>query len=110
MSISSDGCQATIPPFLGRPGLYLEGSVSPALSDVDIRIVAAGESINAPLLKGELALETKTGADGSFIGGPLYDDTSYHVEASKVCAIFKHKLLISGCLIYWMSPNSIMVA
>ncbi|KAJ8623402.1 hypothetical protein MRB53_031931 [Persea americana] len=83
VSISTAGCQATIPPFVGRPGLYIEGSVSPALSDVDIRIVAAGESVNAPLLKGELALETKTGVDGSFIGGPLYDDTNYRVEASK---------------------------
>ncbi|XP_077219224.1 carbohydrate-binding-like fold isoform X2 [Tasmannia lanceolata] len=83
VSVTSDGCQATIPPFVGRLGLYMEGSVSPALSGVDIRIVAAEESSNAPLQKGELALETKTGSDGFFIGGPLYDDTSYNVEASK---------------------------
>lgn len=103
MSISTAGCQATIPPFVGRPGLYIEGSVSPALSGVDIRIVAAGESVNAPLLKGELALETKTGVDGSFIGGPLYDDTNYRVDASKVCVIFLYKLLVNGCLIYFIS-------
>ncbi|XP_058077025.1 uncharacterized protein LOC131225505 [Magnolia sinica] len=83
VSVTTDGCQATIMPFVGRLGLYIEGSVSPALSGVDIRIVAAGESSNALLQKGELALETKTGPDGFFIGGPLYDDTSYSVEASK---------------------------
>ena len=71
-------------PIIGRTGLYLEGSVSPAISDVSIRIFAEGNSLNAPLQKGELALEVKTGADGLFISGPLYDDTTYNVEASKV--------------------------
>ncbi|KAL5996452.1 hypothetical protein ACLOJK_026531 [Asimina triloba] len=83
VSVTTDACQAAIPPFIGRLGLYVEGSVSPALSGVNIRIIAGGASSNALLQKGELALETKTGADGFFIGGPLYDDTSYTVEASK---------------------------
>lgn len=83
VSVTTDCCQPPIPPFVGRLGLYIEGSVSPALPGVDIRILAAGDSSNAPLMKGELASETKTGEDGFFIGGPLYDDTSYNVEASK---------------------------
>lgn len=83
VSVTNDGCQAPIPPFSGRLGLYIEGSVSPPLSDVYIRIVASGDSSNAPLKKGELALETTSGEDGLFIGGPLYDDISYNVEASK---------------------------
>ncbi|GMH30789.1 hypothetical protein Nepgr_032632 [Nepenthes gracilis] len=83
VSIIHDGCQDLIPSFFGRLGLYIEGSVSPPLSDVNIRIVAAGDSYNAQLKKGELALEATTGPDGIFIGGPLYNDINYTVEASK---------------------------
>ncbi|XP_059659411.1 uncharacterized protein LOC132306162 [Cornus florida] len=81
--VTHNGCQSSIPPFSGRLGLYIEGSVSPPLSGVHIRLIAAGDSSNAPLKKGELALETTTGADGFFVGGPLYDDIIYTTEASK---------------------------
>lgn len=64
--------------------MYLEGSVSPPLSGVSIRIIAAGESSNVPLHKGDLALATETRSDGSFSAGPLYDDITYNIEASKV--------------------------
>uniref|UniRef100_A0A5B7C2M8 Putative nodal modulator 1 n=1 Tax=Davidia involucrata TaxID=16924 RepID=A0A5B7C2M8_DAVIN len=83
VSVSHNGCQASIPPFSGRLGLYIEGSVSPPLSGVYIRIIAVGDSHNAPLKKGDLALETTTGTDGFFVGGPLYDDITYSIEASK---------------------------
>ncbi|KAK9281445.1 hypothetical protein L1049_004347 [Liquidambar formosana] len=83
VSVINDGCQALIPPFSGRLGLYIEGSVSPPLPGVYVRIIAAGDSSNAPLKRGELALETTTGTDGIFVGGPLYDDVVYSVEASK---------------------------
>ncbi|KAM0954506.1 putative carboxypeptidase-like, regulatory domain superfamily, immunoglobulin-like protein [Dioscorea sansibarensis] len=82
VSVSSDGCQSDISPIAGRFGLYISGSVSPALSGVDIKILASGDSRNAPLKEGDLALDAKTGEDGSFVAGPLYDDTSYKVEAS----------------------------
>ena len=82
--MTHDGCQASVPPFSGRPGLYIEGSVSPPLSGDYIKIIAAGDSHNAPFKKGDLALETTTGTDGLFVGGPLYDDISYNIEASKV--------------------------
>lgn len=82
--MSEDSCQALIPPFLGRLGLYIEGSVSPPLSDVYIRITAAGDSLNAPIKISEVVLETTTGEDGLFVGGPLYDDIAYNIEASKV--------------------------
>lgn len=36
----------------------------------------------------EVVHETSTGEDGVFIGGPLYDDITYNVEASKVCLVF----------------------
>ncbi|KAI4319166.1 hypothetical protein MLD38_032798 [Melastoma candidum] len=81
--VKSDGCQSEIAPFSGRVGLYIEGSVSPALAGVDIKILAAGDSQYISLRKGESAIQTITGKDGSFVGGPLYDDIAYTVEASK---------------------------
>lgn len=82
VTVSQNGCQAAIPLFSGRLGLYIEGSVSPPLSDVYIRIIAGADSQNA-LKADEVVLETTTGEDGVFIGGPLYDDITYNVEASK---------------------------
>ncbi|GMY17071.1 nodal modulator 3 [Fagus crenata] len=81
--VKKEGCQAPVPAFSARLGLYIEGSVSPPLSGVHIRILAAGDSHIAALKSGELVLETTTEMDGSFIGGPLYDDITYSVEASK---------------------------
>lgn len=83
ISVTHDGCQSPVPSFTGRLGLYIEGSVSPSISGVNIRVMAAGDSHNAPLKKGELAVETSTGPDGIFVGGPLYDDISYIIEGSK---------------------------
>ncbi|KAL2485720.1 Carbohydrate-binding-like fold [Abeliophyllum distichum] len=83
VSVTQDGCQAPISPFSGRLGLYIEGSVSPPLSDVHIRVIADGESHNASLKQGDLALETSTGTDGLFVAGPLYDDITYTIKASK---------------------------
>lgn len=94
----NDGCQAPIPPFSSRLGLYIEGSVSPPTSDVHIRIIAAGDSHSAPINKGDLALETTTGMDGAFTGGPLYDDTTYKIDASKVSDI--HRRVYSFFFIY----------
>lgn len=88
VAVSQDGCQAAIPLFLGRLGLYIEGSVSPPLPDVHIRIIAGADSQNSSTKPAEVVLETTTGEDGVFIGGPLYDDISYNVEASKVCLVF----------------------
>ncbi|PON61743.1 Glucoamylase, starch-binding [Parasponia andersonii] len=93
--VANDGCQAAIPLFSGRVGLYIKGSVSPPLSGVHIRILASGDSQIARLKNGQLVLETTTGVDGSFIGGPLYDDIDYHVEASK-----------PGYHLKWVGPYS----
>ncbi|WOL10268.1 nodal modulator 1 [Canna indica] len=83
VSVAVDGCQASIPPIIGRVGLYIEGSVSPALDGVSIRVFAMENSNYVSLQKGDLAFETETGTDGSFEAGPMYDDISYKVEASK---------------------------
>ncbi|KAK3160680.1 hypothetical protein QOZ80_1BG0062920 [Eleusine coracana subsp. coracana] len=82
-SVSVNGCQDTVPPITAKSGVYLEGSVSPATPDVDIKIVAAGKSNYVQLKKGDVASETKTNSEGSFIAGPLYDDIEYKVEAIK---------------------------
>lgn len=82
--MTDDNCQAYIPTFSCRLGLYIEGTVSPPLSGVHIRIFTAGDSNVTGLKNGELILETTTGTDGSFVAGPLYDDVGYTVQASKV--------------------------
>ncbi|XP_027348835.1 nodal modulator 1 isoform X2 [Abrus precatorius] len=83
VSVTDDNCQAHIPTFSCQLGVYFEGSVSPPLSGVHIRVFAAGDSSITALKSGELVLETSTGTDGSFVAGPLYDDVGYNVEASK---------------------------
>ncbi|CAN8280635.1 unnamed protein product [Cochlearia groenlandica] len=81
--VSNDGCQVSVSPFTGRLGLYIQGSVSPPLSGVHIKVSAAKASLISSLKKGEVAFETSTLPDGSFVAGPLYDDIPYDTEASK---------------------------
>ncbi|KAK6118462.1 hypothetical protein DH2020_047794 [Rehmannia glutinosa] len=83
VSVAKGGCQAPVAPFSGRLGLYIEGSVSPPLSHVYIRVLAQTDSHISTLKQGDTALEITTGADGVFLAGPLYDDIGYSVEASK---------------------------
>ena len=59
------------------------GLVLLAIPSVDIKIISQNDSSNGLLKKGNLVLQTSTGLDGLFLGGPLYDDTKYYVEASK---------------------------
>ncbi|WZZ66872.1 hypothetical protein YC2023_078242 [Brassica napus] len=75
--VSNDGCQAAVSPFTGRLGLYIQGSVSPPLPGVNIKVSAAKDSLISSLKKGEVAVETSTSPDGSFVAGPLSssDDT-----------------------------------
>ncbi|KAL6850380.1 hypothetical protein ACP4OV_021007 [Aristida adscensionis] len=82
-SVSVNGCHNTVPSITAKTGLYLQGSVSPGTSDVDIKILAAGKSNYAHLKKGDVATETKTDSEGLFFAGPLYHDVEYKVEASK---------------------------
>ncbi|PKA65074.1 hypothetical protein AXF42_Ash019086 [Apostasia shenzhenica] len=83
VSVKSDGCQSAIPSIVGQMGIYVEGSVSPPLAGVKIKIIAAGDSMHSSLRNGDLALVSETGTDGYYSAGPLYDDISYRVEASK---------------------------
>ncbi|KAF8074467.1 hypothetical protein N665_1101s0028 [Sinapis alba] len=81
--VSNDGCQDAVSPFTGRLGLYIQGSVSPPLPGVNIKISAAKDSLISSLKKGQVAVETSTSPDGSFVAGPLYDDIPYDTDASK---------------------------
>ncbi|KAF9607584.1 hypothetical protein IFM89_037208, partial [Coptis chinensis] len=56
VSVTIDGCQEKILPFSGRSGLYIEGSVSPPISGVDIRVVTADNSGDAPLQKARVII------------------------------------------------------
>ncbi|OMO63992.1 hypothetical protein CCACVL1_22113, partial [Corchorus capsularis] len=82
--VTNDGCQAPVPTFSGRLGLYLEGSVTPPISGVHVRIIAGQGGSIGQVEKGEVVLETATKADGSFVAGPLHDDKTYDIKASKV--------------------------
>jgi hypothetical protein len=104
--VTDDNCQAHIPTFSCRLGVYIEGSVSPPLSGVHIRIFAAGDSSITGLKSGELILETTTGTDGSFVAGPLYDDVGYNVQASKVVSFSEKTIcnlstLFMHCYLYF---------
>lgn len=69
--------------FYEVPRRILSESVLLAITSADIKIITQNESSNGLLKKGDLVLQTSTGLDGLFLGGPLYDDTEYYVEASK---------------------------
>jgi len=69
--------------FCGVPRKVHSRSVLPAIPGVDIKIIAQNDNSNGLLKKGDLVLQTLTGSYGLFLGGPLYDDTEYYVEASK---------------------------
>ncbi|KAK8532609.1 hypothetical protein V6N12_054045 [Hibiscus sabdariffa] len=56
VAVTNDGCQASI--------------------------IAGDEGDIASVMKGVM-LETATEADGSFVAGPLYDDITYNIKASK---------------------------
>ncbi|BBM99994.1 BOS complex subunit NOMO [Marchantia polymorpha subsp. ruderalis] len=81
--VETDGCQPEIPVFNGRPGVYKSGTVTPPIAGVNVTILAVGDSSLGRLKAGELAAWTLTGEDGTFSAGPLYDDTSYDVQAAK---------------------------
>lgn len=87
--VELDACQPEIPTFIGRPGMYIEGNVTPALEGVDITILVDSDSIDGSLKRGDVVMTLVTEKDGSYVAGPLYDDTRYVVQAGKVGYHFK---------------------
>lgn len=82
--VATDGHQQNIPVFYGRPGIYVRGSVVPALAGVSITLVSEKNSQAGGLKAGEVAMSTVTGSDGKYVAGPLYDDTTYASQAALV--------------------------
>ncbi|KAL3685286.1 hypothetical protein R1sor_003308 [Riccia sorocarpa] len=88
--VETDGCQPEIPVFIGRPGVYISGTVSPPLAGVNLTVIAEGDSSVGRLSAGDVVTWTLTGEEGAFTAGPLYDDTSYKVLAEKEGYYLKH--------------------
>lgn len=63
----------------------MKGSVVPALDGVQITVVAGKDSLAGGLKAGDIAASTVTGSDGTYVAGPLYDDTTYFSQAALVC-------------------------
>lgn len=82
--VTTDQKQPKIPEFQGRPGICVKGSVIPALEGVQITVVAENDSPAGGVKAGEMAISTVTGSDGTYVAGPLYDDTTYFSQASLV--------------------------
>eukprot|EP00850_Spirogloea_muscicola_P008156 SM000043S15784 [mRNA] locus=s43:149855:159159:+ [translate_table: standard] len=82
-SLLSDDCEPEILPFEARPGVYINGSVSPALEGVNISVITTTGSLNAGWVADEEVLWATSGPDGLFFAGPLYDDATYALKASK---------------------------
>ncbi|XP_070547557.1 BOS complex subunit NOMO1-like [Ptychodera flava] len=76
--VQSDTCPTVIASFEGRLGLFLVGSVEPAIAEVDITIT--------PQLIDEYnkdVINTQTDDKGMYRVGPLHDHTQYSVMAKK---------------------------
>ena len=86
--VTTNQKQPQIPEFQGRPGMYVKGSVVPALGGVQITVVAERDSAAGGSKAGEIAASTVTGSDGTYVAGPLYDDTTYLSQAVLVRTLF----------------------
>jgi len=74
-TVQGDKCPGEILNFEGRQGVFIEGSVQPALSGVLVTI----DSETYPDRK----VTIQTNEDGGYRVGPLHGDTEYTVEAEK---------------------------
>ncbi|KAF6716052.1 Nodal modulator 1 [Oryzias melastigma] len=74
-TITGDSCPGRLVDIIGRAGLFLEGTVSPALEGVEISITERGAS--APLIT------VATNDVGAYSVGPLHSDRSYDISARK---------------------------
>lgn len=94
--MTSDEKQPQIPKFQGRPGIYVRGKVVPALEGVQITVTAERDSLAGGLKSGHIAMTSVTGSDGTYVAGPLYDDTSYVTQAALVCCSSHCTFLVVG--------------
>nr|GEZ86776.1 eukaryotic translation initiation factor 3 subunit B-like [Tanacetum cinerariifolium] len=73
--------------------------------DVSIKIIASRVSHNAQIKKNELAFATATDEDGLFVGGPLYDDINYRIEASKKMLHVPNEEFSKFAFVYFGNPR-----
>eukprot|EP01006_Ploeotia_vitrea_P037616 TRINITY_DN66156_c2_g3_i1.p1 TRINITY_DN66156_c2_g3~~TRINITY_DN66156_c2_g3_i1.p1 ORF type:complete len:1282 (+),score=733.03 TRINITY_DN66156_c2_g3_i1:3-3848(+) len=72
VTVGANECPPAVDAFNGRSGLYLKGSVKPAVSGVRIVVRSAATGSE---------LTVTTDIDGNYRAGPLYDDNDYSVSA-----------------------------
>jgi len=82
-------CPPPIPAFHARPGLYLSGTVSPPLEGIHISVYVDEASKVKRETSGEALTVVQTDANGNYKAGPLYDDQTYRVLATKEGFHFK---------------------
>lgn len=76
VSLNRKSCPPAVKPFHGRPGLFLKGSVTPAVGGVKIIVRSTKSSAtDKPFLN------VLTSKDGTYSAGPLHDDEQYTVSA-----------------------------
>lgn len=71
--MNEEKCPFLVPSFKARPGLYLTGTVTPAVDGVQIIVQSSQDP--------EFSLTAYSKKDGSYSAGPLYDIGNYKVEA-----------------------------
>eukprot|EP00163_Fabomonas_tropica_P032050 TRINITY_DN788_c0_g1_i3.p1 TRINITY_DN788_c0_g1~~TRINITY_DN788_c0_g1_i3.p1 ORF type:complete len:1135 (-),score=420.77 TRINITY_DN788_c0_g1_i3:2349-5753(-) len=70
-----DGCPAPVPVFEARPGLFIQGSVTPKAAGVEVSVVA---SETAKVIR-----SVETNKEGKYEIGPLHDDQEFTLRATK---------------------------
>ncbi|XP_006814110.1 BOS complex subunit NOMO1 [Saccoglossus kowalevskii] len=77
VTVLSESCPTVVPPFEGRLGVFLVGSIVPALRDVDITITPESPASDVHNIL------IKTDDTGKYRVGPLHDSLQYGVSANK---------------------------
>lgn len=77
-----------------RWGVYLEGTIDPPISGVNVTVVVDKESKAGEWAAGE-TVEWGLSHEGKFEVGPLYDDGTYHLEPVKV----SHVVTVMECIV-----------
>lgn len=75
-----DDCLENAVEIIGKKGLFLNGSVTPAIEGVNIKVLQKNTN--------ELYTETITDKKGKFLVGPLEDDSEYTVKAETEGYVF----------------------
>ncbi|XP_012945613.1 nodal modulator 1 [Aplysia californica] len=73
--VSGDDCPGTVAELTGRKGVFIEGSITPALEGVTVTVTAQDDSME-PIV-------VTTQASGKYRVGPLHADRQYAVAAQK---------------------------